>query len=175
MPSTNQTTLSNYNDTKTTSTTLNNFYYPKDPYINYVEHIHNKGGTLANPSYLHTLFPQLFLLNKPTPCEPCILAKSHRQNFKPNNTRVKVPFSLIHSDVWGPAPVIGGQSFRYYVIFVDDCTRMTWIYFLQNKDEVYGRFTAFYAMIQTQFQKSIQIVTSDNGGEYMNSQMNLFF
>ncbi|GKC56599.1 retrovirus-related pol polyprotein from transposon TNT 1-94 [Tanacetum coccineum] len=126
-------------------------------------------------SYLHTLFPELFPLNKPISCETCILAKSHRQTFKPSNTIVKVPFSLIHSDVWGPAPVIEGQSFRYYVIFVDDCTRITWIYFLKNKAEVYDRFTAFYAMIQTQFKKSIQIVRSNNGGEYMNSQMNIFF
>ncbi|GJW19679.1 retrovirus-related pol polyprotein from transposon TNT 1-94 [Tanacetum coccineum] len=126
-------------------------------------------------SYLHTLFPKLFPLNKPISCETCILAKSHRQTFKHNNTRVKVPFSLIHSDVWAHAPVIGGQSFRYYVIFVNDCTRMTWIYFLKNKAEVYDRFTAFYAMIQTQFQKSIQVVRSDNDGEYTNSQMNLFF
>ncbi|GJT04421.1 putative RNA-directed DNA polymerase [Tanacetum coccineum] len=132
---------------------------------------------LGHPSgsYLHTLFPKLFPLNKPISCETCILAKIHRQTFKPSNTKVKVYFSLIHSDVWGPAPVIGGQSFRYYVIFFDDCTRMTWIYFLKNKAEVYDRFTAFYAMIQTQFQKSIQVVRSDNGGEYMNSQMNLFF
>ncbi|GJY60618.1 putative ribonuclease H-like domain-containing protein [Tanacetum coccineum] len=84
---------------------------------------------LGHPSssYLHTLFPKLFPLNKPISCETCILAKSHRQTFKPSNTRVKVPFSLIHSDVWGSALVIRGQSFRYYVIFVDDCTRMTWI------------------------------------------------
>ncbi|GKC50474.1 putative ribonuclease H-like domain-containing protein [Tanacetum coccineum] len=78
---------------------------------------------LGHPSvsYLHSLFPELFPLNKPISCETYILAKSHRKTFKPSNTRVKVPFSLIHSDVWGPAPVIGGQSFWYYVIFVDDC------------------------------------------------------
>ncbi|GJT07932.1 putative RNA-directed DNA polymerase [Tanacetum coccineum] len=66
---------------------------------------------LGHPSgsYLYTLFPKLFPLNKPISCETCILAKSHRQTFKPSNTRVKVRFSLIHSDVWGPAPVIGGQ------------------------------------------------------------------
>nr|GEV57694.1 putative reverse transcriptase, RNA-dependent DNA polymerase [Tanacetum cinerariifolium] len=39
--------------------------------------------------YLHTLFPELFLLSKPISCETCILAKSHRQTFKPGNTRVK--------------------------------------------------------------------------------------
>nr|GFB51002.1 putative ribonuclease H-like domain-containing protein [Tanacetum cinerariifolium] len=68
---------------------------------------------LGHPSvsYLHTLFPDLFPLNKPSTCETCILAKSHRQHFKPKNTRVKAPFSLVHYDVWGPAPVIGGQNF----------------------------------------------------------------
>ncbi|CAH9073666.1 unnamed protein product [Cuscuta europaea] len=132
---------------------------------------------LGHPSvsYLHTLFPKLFPLNKPSTCETCILAKSHRQQFKPSNTRVETPFSLVHSDVWGPAPVIGGQNLRYYVIFVDDCTRMTWIYFLKSKDEVCDKFTSFYAMIQNQFKTSIQIFRSDNGGEFVNSQMKLFF
>ncbi|GKE49447.1 hypothetical protein Tco_1480705, partial [Tanacetum coccineum] len=35
---------------------------------------------------------------------------------KPSNTRVKVPFSLIHSDVWGPAPVIGWRSKKQKVV-----------------------------------------------------------
>ncbi|XP_037497305.1 uncharacterized protein LOC119371382 [Jatropha curcas] len=41
----------------------------------------------------------------PNTCETCVLAKSHRQTFRPNNTRVDLPFSLAHFDVWGPAPV----------------------------------------------------------------------
>ncbi|KAJ9560780.1 hypothetical protein OSB04_005940 [Centaurea solstitialis] len=132
---------------------------------------------LGHPSgsYLHTLFPELFPLNKSIFCETCILAKSHRKSFKHKNTRVDTPFQLIHSDVWGPAPVIGGQNFKFYVIFVDDCTRMTWIYFLKNKSEVFDKFISFFTMIQTQFKKPIQIVRSDNGGEYVNSQMKSFF
>ncbi|KAJ9535809.1 hypothetical protein OSB04_un001041 [Centaurea solstitialis] len=132
---------------------------------------------LGHPStgYLHILFPEFFPSNSTSLCETCVLAKSHRKTFKPNNTRVEMPFSSIHSDVWGPASTIRGQNFRFFVIFVDDCTRMTWIYFKKNKSEVLDRFTVFYAMIQTQFQKNIQLFRSDNGGEFVNTHMKQFF
>ncbi|KAJ0520490.1 putative RNA-directed DNA polymerase [Helianthus annuus] len=132
---------------------------------------------LGHPStgYLHMLFPKLFPSNCKSHCETCVLAKSHRKTFKPNNTRVDSPFSLIHSDVWGPAPIIGGQNFRFFVIFVDDCTRMTWVYPLKNKSEVLDKFIIFYTMVQTQFHKNIQVFRSDNGGEFVNSEMKYFF
>ncbi|KAJ9559500.1 hypothetical protein OSB04_004660 [Centaurea solstitialis] len=132
---------------------------------------------LGHPSlgYLQMLFPKRFSSNYKSHCDTCVLAKSHRKTFKPNNTRVDLPFSLIHSDVWGPAPIIGGQNFRFFVIFVDDCTRMTWVYLLKNKSEVLEKFDVFYNMIQTQFQKNIQIFRSDNGGEFVNSEMKSFF
>lgn len=60
-------------------------------------------------------------------------------------------------------------------MFVDDYTRMTWVYLLKNKSKVFDKFTIFYTMIQTQFQKNIQVFRSDNGGEFVNSDMNFFF
>ncbi|KAM0020356.1 putative RNA-directed DNA polymerase [Helianthus debilis subsp. tardiflorus] len=132
---------------------------------------------LGHPShgYSHLLFPKLFPSTGKIDCETCFRAKSHRDPFKPSNTKVASPFSLIHSDVWGPAPVMGGQSLRYFILFVDDCTRMTWVYFLKNKAEVYEKFVMFYAMIQTQFQTQIQILRSDNGGKFVNTSMKQFF
>ncbi|KAJ0845734.1 putative RNA-directed DNA polymerase [Helianthus annuus] len=52
---------------------------------------------------------------------------------------------------------------------------MTWVYFLKNKAEVYEKFVTFHAMIQTQFQTQIQILRSDNGGEFVNTSMKQFF
>ncbi|KAJ0521521.1 putative RNA-directed DNA polymerase [Helianthus annuus] len=120
----------------------------------------------SSSGYLHRLFPKLFPTNKVLNCETCFLAKSHRHTFKPNDTKVDSPFLLIHSDVWGPAKVMGGggQNFWYFVTFIDDCTRMTWIYLLKNKSEVFSKFTWFYAMIKTQYKSDIQILRSDNGG-----------
>ena len=61
---------------------------------------------LGHPSigYLKVLFPSLIDKDTCFHCETCVLAKSHRTSFPLNNTRVEMPFQLIHSDVWGPAP-----------------------------------------------------------------------
>ncbi|KAJ0457169.1 putative RNA-directed DNA polymerase [Helianthus annuus] len=73
---------------------------------------------LGHPShgYSHLLFPKLFPSNGKIDCETCLRAKSHRHPFKSSNTKVASPFSLVHSDVWGPAPVIGAGSSVLYII-----------------------------------------------------------
>ena len=38
-------------------------------------------------------------------CEVCELAKHKRVSFPISNTRVSIPFTLIHSDVWGPSTI----------------------------------------------------------------------
>src|SRR5262249_29606650 len=55
---------------------------------------------------------------------------------------------------------------KYFVIFVDDFTRFTWIYFLKNKSEVYSVFLLFEKLIDRQFHKKLRAVHSDWGGDY---------
>jgi len=133
---------------------------------------------LDDPSfgYLKILFPSLFTSNTETiKCETCIRAKNHRVTFPPNNNRVNYAFPLVHSDVWGPAPDSHNNQFQYFLLFVDDFSRMTWVYFLKYKSEVPDKFYAFYQMIHTQFGKKIQVLRSDNGGEFVNKSMQEFF
>jgi len=113
---------------------------------------------LGHPSfgYLKILFPSLFTSNtEPIKCKTCIRAKNHRVTFSPNNNRVNSAFSLVHSDVWGPAPNFHNNQFQYFLLFMDDFSRMTWVYFLKHKSEVPDKFYAFYQMIHTQFGKKI--------------------
>lgn len=85
-------------------------------------------------------------------------------------------FPLLHSDAWGPAPISGGTEFRYIALFVDDCTRMTWIYFLKNKSQVFEKFVQVFHMIQNQIHKNIQILRSDKEGlmEFIKTNMKQF-
>ena len=87
----------------------------------------------------------------------------------------EVPFALIHSDVWGPSPVSTASGYRWFVIFVDDCTHMSWLYLLKHKDEVLSVFKSFHVMVQTQFSTKIQILRFDNGGEYVNRGFHDYF
>ena len=50
------------------------------------------------------------------------------------------PFMIIHSDNWGPAPDGGTSVFSYYILFIDDCTRISWVYFVKHKSKVYEFF-----------------------------------
>ena len=59
------------------------------------------------------------------------------------------PFVLLHSNVRGPTPESNSQGFAYYVLFMDDCTRMSWIYFLKHKSKVFDTFFMFYNMMLT--------------------------
>jgi len=64
---------------------------------------------------------------------------------------------------------------RYYVSFIDDYSRRAVIYLLKQKSEVYLKFKEFYEKVLTETGVRIQIVRSDNGGEYVNQQMEKFF
>jgi transposase InsO family protein len=60
------------------------------------------------------------------------------------------------------------SGYLYYVIFVDDNSRKTWIYFLKSKEseEVLGRFQEYIAQVENLTGKKIKTLRSDNGGEY---------
>ena len=40
---------------------------------------------------------------------------------------------LIHSDVAGPIPTTSINGFRYFLTFINDCSRFCWIYFMKEK------------------------------------------
>ena len=60
--------------------------------------------------------------------------------FQKSHFTASSPFELVHSNLWGPAPITSVNGFNYYVLFVDHFTRFTWIYLLQSKSEVFDKF-----------------------------------
>jgi transposase InsO family protein len=81
---------------------------------------------------------------------------------------------LIHSDVCGPMPSTSISGYVYYVSFIDDYSRKTWVYFLKSKDEVFGKFKEFKALIENLSERKIKILRSDNGGEYTSKEFIIF-
>jgi hypothetical protein len=94
--------------------------------------------------YLQKLFPNLFAKYDISSfkCDVCVLVKSHRVSFPLSLNRSLVPFTVIHSDVWGPSNV-------------DDCTRVTWVCLMKSKGEVNMLFQQFYRMMCTQYNAQI--------------------
>ncbi|KAM2859291.1 hypothetical protein COP2_024737 [Malus domestica] len=94
-------------------------------------------------------------------CETCVLAKSQRASFPVSDSKATLPFDLIYSDVWGPAKVTS-NGFRWFVTFIDDCTRLTWMFLMKNKSDVPLLLQEFCTMVSTQFQTKVKVFRSDN-------------
>lgn len=103
-------------------------------------------------------------------CLNCQLAKQPALSFSNNDTNSNTPFGLVHSDIWGP-PISSIIGFRYFVLFIDDYSRFTWIYFLKHRSELSHIYMTFANMIQTQFSCTIKIIRTDNAMEYRDSSL----
>ena len=104
-------------------------------------------------------------------CENCIYGKQKRVRFlKVGKEKKSEKLELVHTYVWGPAQVsyLGGS--RYYVTFIDDATRKTWIYFIQNKSDVFDTFKKWKALVGIETGKNMKRLRSDNGSEYCSKE-----
>ena len=99
-------------------------------------------------------------------CVSCQLGKQPALPFNTSESISTDIFDLIHSDVWGPSSVssIGGS--RYFVVFVDDYSRYSWIFNMKHRSELLEVYSNFAKMVETQFSRRIKIFRSDNALEY---------
>ena len=99
-------------------------------------------------------------------CSGCKLAKFSALPFHKSVSSSLAPFDLVHSDVWGPAPVSTKGGSRYYVSFVDDFTRYTWVYLMKRRSDFLSIYRDFRALVKTQHSAVIKCFRCDLGGEY---------
>jgi hypothetical protein len=103
-------------------------------------------------------------------CKGCALGKNIKKSFPSSNNRSKEILDLIHSDVCGQMPVNSLGGYSYYVIFIDDYSRKTWLYLINTKDEVFNKFQEFKVEIENLTNKKIKTLRTDNGGEYTSKE-----
>jgi hypothetical protein len=116
----------------------------------------------------HQNFPLVRSFNKSRVCESYQLGKSKQLPFSESNRISTSPLELIHSDIWtSPIPSLSGCKF--YVLFIDDYSRYTWLYPIMNKSDVLQCFVKFKLLVENLFSTKIKYFQSDNGGEYSSS------
>ena len=126
---------------------------------------HRRLGHPNNQVLQHLSSVQAISFNKNTlsMCEPCQLGKSCKLPFSSSDFQSSRPLERIHCDVWGPAPVMSVQGFRFYVIFIDNFSRFCWFYPLKQKSEVFTIFKRFQLLAENQLNQKIKIFQSDGG------------
>ena len=114
---------------------------------------HRRLGHLSF-GYLKKLKPSLFTgLNVlDLQCDVCELIKSHSKPYLSTFNKCSSPFMVIHTDIWGLATIPFISKARYFITFIDEYTRMTWITLLRKKSDASTTFQEFYNMVKNQFQ-----------------------
>ena len=119
-------------------------FIPSFPLLSFACNVVGSGNKMwhrhlghPNSDVLCTLFNSGLLGNKACSsidlsfdCTSCKIGKSKVLPFPHHASRASQCFELIHSDVWGIAPIVSHAYYKYFVTFIDDFSRFTWVYFL---------------------------------------------
>ena len=84
------------------------------------------------------------------------------------------PFEIFDMDLW-TSPISIPLGYKYYVLFLDDCTNFLWTFPLMHKSQFYDIFVNFHLYVQTQFALNIKSFQSNHGGEFDNNLFHTFF
>jgi len=105
------------------------------------------------------------LKNEHVDCEACALGRMHKDEFPSNlNRRKRDILELVHTDICGMMQTrsLGGDY--YLLLFVDDCTRYTWVYSLKKKSHTFEYFKEYRSVVEKHRGNVIKILRSDQGG-----------
>ncbi|KZV48353.1 Beta-galactosidase [Dorcoceras hygrometricum] len=99
---------------------------------------------LVHPSfpYLSCLFPSLFI-NKNLHlirCGYCELEKHTHVPFPKRKYTPSAPFTLIHNNLRRPSKQPTHHGKRWFLTFIDDHNRVTWVYLLHHKSDIASIF-----------------------------------
>ena len=117
-------------------------------------------GTLSSSlwwhaRYGHINYDSLLLLKKnsvfgfPTipkkllQCDACILGKHSKQTFHDTNYRACRELEMIHSYLCDTMPIISANGNIHVMNFIDDYTKMCWVYLLKDKYQTFEHLITF--------------------------------
>jgi hypothetical protein len=84
------------------------------------------------------------------------------------NTR---SLKMLHIDLFGSIAYISIDGNKYGLVIVDDYSRFTWVFFLQDKNETQEVLKKFLRRTQNKFNVKVRKIRSDNITEFKNTQV----
>ncbi|CAJ2663346.1 unnamed protein product [Trifolium pratense] len=144
----------------------------------------SKDSDLWHKRYGHLNFKSLSMLNSKNmvlglpsvippvdTCTVCLLGKHPRSSFKSNlPMRSSEVLNVVHSDICGPIDVLSTGGNKYFITFVDEYSRMIWLYHIKAKSDAFEVFKKFKTLVEKQSDKSIKVLRTDGGGEYTSKE-----
>src|SRR5579871_3433705 len=83
-------------------------------------------------------------------CEHCLYGGQHKVPSTNTASKTSNILELIHIDICRLMNYLSLRGAKYFIIFIDDKTKMTFIYLLKTKGEAFDKFKNFQAFVENQ-------------------------
>jgi transposase InsO family protein len=84
------------------------------------------------------------------------------------------PLEMLHMDLFSPVAYISIGGNKYGLVIIDDYSRFTWVFFLQDRSETQEVLKKFLRRAQNEFDANVKKIRSDNGTEFKNTKVEDF-
>jgi len=81
---------------------------------------------------------------------------------------------LVYSNICELNDILTRGGNRYFITFIDDCSKYTYVYLIKHKYQAFQMFKNYKLEVENQKRKKIKIIVSNKGGEYFSMKFSSF-
>ncbi|CAI7908940.1 unnamed protein product [Closterium sp. NIES-53] len=107
------------------------------------------------------------------PCVSCVRGKLARHTFPDKGSNAKEALAVVHIDLCGPFRVAAKDGSLYFLLLKDCHTRFVWVMPVAKKSDVLREFHK-WLVVERQTKKSVLMLRSDRGGEFLGKEFTNF-
>ena len=145
------------------------FTYLNELWHHRLRHVHYKRiGKMSNLE----LIPK-FRSNTHEKCEICAQTKIVRKSFKKVSKSIEI-LELVNSDACDFESFTSRGEMKYFLPFIDNYSRYTFVYLRNSKDATFEKFMDFKARAERQIGRKLKRLRSDREGEYRSKEFTAF-
>ena len=97
-----------------------------------------------------------------------------KTSFKSKNYQSEDILEIVHTDLCGPIGIESYTREKFFILFVDDYSRMMTVMYLRNKSKAFEKFEWYLARVEKEIGKRLKCLRSDRGGEFISNEFNNF-
>jgi hypothetical protein len=113
------------------------------------------GSNAMNRMISHNMIPKSSSILTTNTCECCAQSKIVKLPFK-SVCRTSSLLELIHTDLCDNKDYLTRGGKRYFITFIDDFSKFTYIFLLRSKDEAFEKFKIFNAEVENLTNRNIR-------------------
>ena len=108
-------------------------------------------------------------------CKNCQIGNMGKTSFKRKNYHFEEVLEIIYIDLCGPIGIERYNEDNFFILFVDDYSRMMTVMYLREKLEAFQKFKWYLARLKKEIGKKLKFLRSNGSGEFISNEFNKFF